>query len=65
MPEPPAGLTQALLSRGQRVVELTDQPVVDCAYGYQEENQEKADEIEENCGQERGADEERGSEEAR
>jgi len=42
-----------------------DQSVVDCAYGYQKENQEEADEIEENCGQEGGADEEGGSEEAR
>ena len=35
-----------------------DQPVVDCAYGYQKENQEEADEVEENCGQEGGVDEE-------
>ena len=37
-----------------------DQPVVNCAYGYQKENQEEADEVEENCGQEGGADEEAG-----
>ncbi len=36
-----------------------DQPVVDFAYGYQKEDQE-ADEVEENCGQERGSDEEGG-----
>lgn len=35
------------------------QPVVDCAYGYQNENQEEADEVEENCEQE--GDEEEGS----
>ena len=32
-------------------------PVVDCAYGYQKENQEEADESEENGGQEGDADE--------
>ena len=32
-------------------------PVVHCAYGYQKEKQEEACEIEENCGQEVGADE--------
>jgi hypothetical protein len=37
-----------------------DQPVVDCANGYQNENQEEADEVEENCRQEGGADEEGG-----
>ena len=37
-----------------------DQPVVDCAYGYQKENQEEAGEVDENCGQEGGADEEGG-----
>jgi hypothetical protein len=37
-----------------------DQPVVDCAYDYQKENQEEADEVEKNCGQEGGADEEGG-----
>jgi hypothetical protein len=35
-----------------------DQPMVDCAYGYQKENEEEADEVEENCGQEGGVDEE-------
>jgi len=35
----------------------TLQPVVNCAYGYQQENQEE-DEVEENCGEEGGADEE-------
>ena len=34
--------------------------VVDCAYGRQEENQEEADEIEENCRHEGDADEEGG-----
>jgi hypothetical protein len=33
---------------------------VDYAYGYQEENQEEADEVEENCGQDSRADEEDG-----
>jgi hypothetical protein len=37
-----------------------DQPVVDCAYGSQKENQEEADEIEENCGKEGDANEEGG-----
>jgi hypothetical protein len=37
-----------------------DQPMVDCAYGYQKENQEEAGEVDENCGQEGGADEEGG-----
>jgi len=35
-----------------------DQPVVDCAYGCQKENQEAADEVEENRRQESDADEE-------
>jgi hypothetical protein len=34
--------------------------VLDCAYGYQKENQEEADEVEENCGRAGGADEEGG-----
>jgi hypothetical protein len=34
-----------------------EQPVVDCAYGYQKENQE---EVDENCGKEGGVDEEGG-----
>jgi len=37
-----------------------DQPVVDCAYGYQKEDQEEATEVEENFGQEGGADEKGG-----
>jgi hypothetical protein len=37
-----------------------DQPVVVCANGYQNENAEEADEVEENCRQEGGADEEGG-----
>jgi hypothetical protein len=32
--------------------------MVDCAYGYQKENQEEAGEVDENCGQEGGTDEE-------
>ena len=32
--------------------------MVDCAYGYQEENEEETHEVEENCGQEGSADEE-------
>jgi hypothetical protein len=46
----------------QRVIpkHQDDQPVVDCAHGYQKENQEEA--VEENCGQEGGADEEGSSE---
>jgi hypothetical protein len=39
-----------------------DQRVIDCAYGHQEENQDEADEVEENCGQESGTDEEGGKE---
>src|SRR5271166_1233148 len=38
--------------------------VADCAYGYQKENQDEADEVKENCGQEIGADEEGGKEKA-
>jgi hypothetical protein len=34
------------------------QPVVDCTYGCQKENQEEADEVEENCGREGDVDEE-------
>jgi hypothetical protein len=37
---------------------MNGRPVVHCAYGYQKENQEEADEVEENCGQEGGVDEE-------
>jgi hypothetical protein len=36
--------------------------VVHCAYDYQKENQEEADEVVENCGEEDGADEEGGQE---
>jgi hypothetical protein len=35
-----------------------EQPVLNCAYGYQKENQGGADEVEENCEQKGGADEE-------
>jgi len=41
-----------------------DQPVVDCAHGYQKETQDEAHEVEENCGQESGVDEEGGKEKA-
>jgi hypothetical protein len=37
-----------------------DQPVVDCAYAYQKENQEETGDVEENCCQEKGTDEEGG-----
>jgi len=37
---------------------MNGRPVVHCAYGYQKENQEEADEVEESCGQEGGVDEE-------
>ena len=39
-------------------IRRNDQQVIDCTHGYQKENQEEADGIEENCRQENVADEE-------
>jgi len=47
---PCVALTDICRSERSFLNTRNDQPVVDCAYGYQKENQEEADEVEENCG---------------
>jgi len=53
-----SGALAALKTAGH--LTISDQLVIDCAYGGQKEIQEEADEIEGDCGQESGGPEEGG-----